>query len=61
MEKELKHCPFCVSTDVYIPNMEHRQSGVVVCCGCGVIVGRPDTTELETVNMWNRRAEEERR
>ena len=38
MEKNLKPCPLCGSTDLkhYVTNARERNRGVIVCKGCGL-------------------------
>lgn len=61
MSEELKPCPFCGSTEVYVEEYEHHPGAMrwrVLCAGCmaGIDTGIRQSMG-QAVQDWNRRAE----
>lgn len=61
MSDELKPCPFCGSTEVYVEEYEHHPGAMrwrVLCAGCmaGIDTGIRQSMG-QAVQDWNRRAE----
>jgi Lar family restriction alleviation protein len=54
LEKNLKPCPFCGSTDVHL-NGDDRWN-IVICLGCGAN-GGADLGISGAAEVWNQRAE----
>ena len=55
--EELKPCPFCGSTEIYIDNPD-TNCFYVGCANCGVQGTTANKKEL-AVAYWNRRADDE--
>ena len=52
--KELKRCPFCGSSDLWIDGGEYLNSFEVVCTHCGGRIGY-FYTKADAIAAWNRR------
>ncbi len=63
MTKDLKPCPFCGSTDIYVDGYEHG-AGLrwrVVCLNCMAMVDRGTWQQnYKAIDAWNTRVKEEK-
>ena len=55
LTNELKPCPFCGSSDLWIDGGECLNNFEVVCTKCGGRIGYFDT-KADAIAAWNRRA-----
>ena len=55
---ELKSCPFCGGSDLWIDGGEYLNSFAVICTHCGGRIGYFDT-KADAIAAWNRRVYDE--